>query len=54
MISVLCNSDDCPNTGIVYNLLGESRPVECGGCRTALEPYDERPDPAQPVFPANA
>lgn len=45
MVSVTCTKTDCPNIDITFNVLGDHKTVECGGCATQLKATDKRPDP---------
>jgi ribosomal protein S27AE len=38
----ICDEDNCPNAGVIYNF-GDDHPVraECGGCQTTLLPEKE-------------
>jgi len=50
MVTVICNSDDCANAGVSYNVLGAPQQVECGGCHGMLTPTDLRDDPPEPEY----
>jgi hypothetical protein len=45
MIDFQCNKEDCVNSGIKYQSLGNSSWAECGGCKSILTGTNERPDP---------
>jgi hypothetical protein len=51
MVTVTCTNNDCANGNVDYNFFGFPPVVECGGCHTMLQPYDQRDDPPPPPEP---
>jgi hypothetical protein len=51
MVTVTCTNNDCPNGNVNYNFFSFPPVVECGGCHTMLQPYDQRDDPPPPPEP---
>lgn len=34
----VCNADECPNKGIIYNMEDVTGPIMCGGCFETIHP----------------
>jgi hypothetical protein len=51
MITATCNTGDCQQNGIGYNIYGEPPRVECGACHNDCELSEARPDPEMPAMP---
>jgi ribosomal protein S27E len=54
MVSVTCTKKDCANADILFNVLGDHKTVECGGCGSQLKATDKRPDPVVEELTLNA
>jgi hypothetical protein len=37
MKTFVCEKDECPNQGVIYNVDNAPDQVECGGCKEMLE-----------------
>jgi hypothetical protein len=48
MVTIVCETDACPQKGIETNFVGFPDTVECGGCHEMLTPTDHREDPEMP------
>ena len=51
LVSVTCTKHKCANEGIEYLVSENPKFVECGGCKTTIEPVlTDIPEPELPIF----
>jgi hypothetical protein len=46
MVTFKCTNENCVNSNVEYNFLGEIALADCGGCSAQLQSFDLRDDPA--------